>query len=141
MRPPLPPQVSSGFVRGRSFNLIDGSRALARETHIEERLDDIQNQLQAELQRPATLRTVEISETAKTETFFNRVQEMHEKVEVKLSPSELARKAKETESRRRAEARIKGYEGDSCGQCGNFTLVRNGTCMKCDTCGGTSGCS
>ena len=39
------------------------------------------------------------------------------------------------------EARMKGYEGDSCGECGNFTLVRNGTCMKCDTCGGTSGCS
>ena len=42
---------------------------------------------------------------------------------------------------RALEARMKGYEGDSCGECGNFTLVRNGTCMKCDTCGGTSGCS
>jgi ribonucleoside-diphosphate reductase alpha chain len=39
------------------------------------------------------------------------------------------------------EARMKGYEGDSCGECGNFTLVRNGTCLKCDTCGSTSGCS
>ena len=39
------------------------------------------------------------------------------------------------------EARMKGYEGDSCGECGNFTLVRNGTCMKCETCGSTSGCS
>jgi ribonucleoside-diphosphate reductase alpha chain len=38
-------------------------------------------------------------------------------------------------------ARMKGYEGDSCGECGNFTLLRNGTCLKCDTCGGTSGCS
>ena len=38
-------------------------------------------------------------------------------------------------------ARMKGYEGDSCGECGNFTLVRNGTCLKCDTCGSTSGCS
>ncbi|HEX4112774.1 MAG TPA: vitamin B12-dependent ribonucleotide reductase [Stellaceae bacterium] len=38
-------------------------------------------------------------------------------------------------------ARIKGYEGDSCSECGNFTLVRNGTCLKCDTCGSTSGCS
>jgi ribonucleoside-diphosphate reductase alpha chain len=40
-----------------------------------------------------------------------------------------------------AAARMKGYEGDPCGECGNFTLVRNGTCLKCDTCGGTSGCS
>ena len=38
-------------------------------------------------------------------------------------------------------ARIKGYEGDSCEECGNFTLIRNGTCLKCDTCGATSGCS
>ena len=39
------------------------------------------------------------------------------------------------------EARMKGYEGDPCGECGNFTLVRNGTCLKCNTCGGTTGCS
>jgi ribonucleoside-diphosphate reductase alpha chain len=39
------------------------------------------------------------------------------------------------------EAKLKGYEGDACGECGNFTLVRNGTCMKCATCGATSGCS
>ena len=42
---------------------------------------------------------------------------------------------------RRAEALMKGYQGDACGECGNFTLVRNGTCMKCDTCGATTGCS
>jgi ribonucleoside-diphosphate reductase alpha chain len=41
----------------------------------------------------------------------------------------------------RARARMQGYEGDPCGECGNFTLVRNGTCLKCNTCGGTSGCS
>jgi ribonucleoside-diphosphate reductase alpha chain len=39
------------------------------------------------------------------------------------------------------QARIKGYEGDPCPACGSFTLIRNGTCMKCDTCGGTTGCS
>jgi hypothetical protein len=42
---------------------------------------------------------------------------------------------------RRTEARMKGYEGESCSECGNFTMVRNGTCLKCDTCGSTSGCS
>ncbi len=40
-----------------------------------------------------------------------------------------------------AEARMKGYEGESCTECGNFTMVRNGTCLKCETCGSTSGCS
>ena len=38
-------------------------------------------------------------------------------------------------------ARLKGYVGDPCSSCGNFTLVRNGTCLKCDTCGTTTGCS
>ena len=41
----------------------------------------------------------------------------------------------------RAEAIEQGYVGDSCGECGNYTLVRNGTCLKCNTCGGTTGCS
>jgi len=39
------------------------------------------------------------------------------------------------------QARLKGYEGDMCPECGLFTMVRNGTCLKCDTCGATSGCS
>ncbi|PWB70933.1 vitamin B12-dependent ribonucleotide reductase [candidate division GN15 bacterium] len=38
-------------------------------------------------------------------------------------------------------ARMRGYEGDMCRECGSFTMVRNGTCLKCDTCGATSGCS
>jgi ribonucleoside-diphosphate reductase alpha chain len=42
---------------------------------------------------------------------------------------------------RRAEAKMKGYVGEACPECANFTLVRNGTCLKCDTCGGTTGCS
>jgi ribonucleoside-diphosphate reductase alpha chain len=49
--------------------------------------------------------------------------------------------AKAAAAEKRAEARAKGYEGEACPECGNFTLVRNGTCMKCDTCGSTTGCS
>ncbi|MEM1387377.1 MAG: vitamin B12-dependent ribonucleotide reductase [Pseudomonadota bacterium] len=41
----------------------------------------------------------------------------------------------------RTKAKMQGYEGDPCGDCGNYTLVRNGTCLKCNTCGATSGCS
>jgi ribonucleoside-diphosphate reductase alpha chain len=41
----------------------------------------------------------------------------------------------------RAAARAKGYEGEACPECHNFTMVRNGTCLKCDTCGSTTGCS
>ncbi len=49
--------------------------------------------------------------------------------------------ATEERLQRVRSARINGYDGDACGECGNFTLVRNGTCLKCVTCGGTTGCS
>lgn len=52
-----------------------------------------------------------------------------------------AQTAVPSKAERRAEAKAKGYEGEMCSECGNFTLVRNGTCMKCDTCGSTTGCS
>ncbi len=41
----------------------------------------------------------------------------------------------------RSLARMQGFEGDACSECGNFTLVRSGTCMYCTTCGTTTGCS
>lgn len=44
-------------------------------------------------------------------------------------------------SNRIRAARLQGFAGDACGDCGNFTLVRNGTCLKCNTCGSTTGCS
>ena len=52
------------------------------------------------------------------------------------APAELSTSAEQMKL-----ARLKGYEGDPCGECANFTLVRNGTCLKCMTCGSTSGCS
>ena len=39
------------------------------------------------------------------------------------------------------DAKAQGYEGDSCSECGALTMVRNGSCLKCVTCGSTSGCS
>jgi hypothetical protein len=60
----------------------------------------------------------------------------HEHAEVEAQAAPVADKAAKV-----AEARMKGYEGESCNECGNFTMVRNGTCLKCDTCGSTSGCS
>ncbi len=38
-------------------------------------------------------------------------------------------------------AKMKGYEGDACPTCQSFTMVRNGSCLKCQSCGATSGCS
>ncbi|MEE3242892.1 MAG: vitamin B12-dependent ribonucleotide reductase, partial [Candidatus Thermoplasmatota archaeon] len=34
-----------------------------------------------------------------------------------------------------------GFEGDPCPECGQFTLVSNGSCLKCVSCGATTGCS
>ncbi|GLK69110.1 vitamin B12-dependent ribonucleotide reductase [Hansschlegelia plantiphila] len=56
------------------------------------------------------------------------------------APKDAAPAARTADSRR-LEARLKGYEGENCSECGNFTMVRNGTCLKCETCGSTSGCS
>ena len=41
----------------------------------------------------------------------------------------------------RRQSQARGYTGDACPECGHFTLVRNGTCLKCDVCGATTGCS
>ena len=58
-----------------------------------------------------------------------------------LVETEISTPAVATEMDLRSKAKMQGYEGDPCGDCGNYTLVRNGTCMKCNTCGATSGCS
>jgi ribonucleoside-diphosphate reductase alpha chain len=75
-------------------------------------------------------------------------QEVHhdlsptEKLEaLQWSKAGAAAAAQPSKAERRLEAKAKGYEGEMCGECLNFTLVRNGTCMKCDTCGSTTGCS
>jgi len=80
---------------------------------------------------------------------FEGATALKAELEAELSPTEKlafsragsAAQAAPTKAERRAEAKAKGYEGEMCSECGNFTLVRNGTCMKCDTCGSTTGCS
>jgi ribonucleoside-diphosphate reductase alpha chain len=77
---------------------------------------------------------------------------LHAEPEAKLSPAQKLEfraeavpdakaDAKADARAKRAEAKAQGYEGDPCGECQNYTLVRNGTCMKCNTCGSTTGCS
>jgi Zn-dependent peptidase ImmA (M78 family) len=45
------------------------------------------------------------------------------------------------DKKKQGEAKSSRHESTACGECGNFTLVRNGTFIKCDTCGSTTGCS
>ncbi len=53
----------------------------------------------------------------------------------------IAVQPQRTKGQLRSDAIKRGYVGESCPDCGNFTMVRNGTCLKCDTCGSTTGCS
>ena len=36
---------------------------------------------------------------------------------------------------------LRGYTGDVCSHCGHAAMVRSGTCLRCEICGETSGCS
>lgn len=64
-----------------------------------------------------------------------------EKVKAAATGLSADAERKKVEADRRVKAMMQGYTGDMCSECSNFTMVRNGTCLKCDTCGSTSGCS
>jgi len=113
--------VSKGLMRGRTSNLI----AVQREQDVMATVLAFQGAtaLKAE---PAAVNDDQALDDADMDT---------------LGWSAPAPAAKASLSDKRAEARMKGYVGESCPECANFTLVRNGTCLKCDTCGSTTGCS
>ena len=75
------------------------------------------------------------------EQFRNELREAATEELADLDWQAPATKASGNPLDKRTEARMKGYVGESCPECANFTLVRNGTCLKCDTCGSTTGCS
>ena len=47
----------------------------------------------------------------------------------------------DAEAKTRRLARENGFTGDICTDCGSSQMVRNGTCLKCNACGSTTGCS
>ncbi len=66
---------------------------------------------------------------------------LHATAPVSTVTSERKRVLSLSKTANRLTAKLKGYEGDPCPDCGQFTLVRNGSCLKCDSCGATTGCS
>jgi len=123
--------VSRGFMRG-NLRLASGGRAHHHES------DSALSSLRRDL--PAAYPIIETATAlypsdgatalkAETEVMFQRT----------VSETQIVKKR--STSDRVAEARLRGYEGVACSECQNFTMVRNGTCLKCDTCGSTSGCS
>ncbi len=83
--------------------------------------------------------TAPVAQTSAVATAFARSGNTELAVKLETAPAPVV--APSSAAERIAQARMKGYEGESCSECGNFTMVRNGTCLKCDTCGSTSGCS
>ncbi|HEX4295802.1 MAG TPA: hypothetical protein VHZ29_16830, partial [Rhizomicrobium sp.] len=143
--------ASTGFVRGQIHRTIAVVRGGAAPKMMEEH--DTHRHVQNDIERGMLevadeFTTVDLSEIRNSvlEAAANPVADLVTAIGVSLTEraataAEKAGKARDIQARRAAEARMKGYEGDACGSCGNFTLVRNGTCMKCNTCGSTSGCS
>jgi ribonucleoside-diphosphate reductase alpha chain len=116
--------VSRGFTRGNVDRLMlipGGGGSAAGITQRTGSLTVGANALKGELAQPAA---------------------QEQKVgEAEMSKLAFAAPAAPSIADRRAEAKMKGYVGEACPECANFTLVRNGTCLKCDTCGSTTGCS
>ncbi|HRE60518.1 MAG TPA: vitamin B12-dependent ribonucleotide reductase [Micropepsaceae bacterium] len=158
--------VSTGLVRGQQQlqNLVVVEGGAAVKLDVEAALSELRNQMQAEetVSRVSIIERVQDDDEEDGDAAFEDVvEEAQARLEKSANPVARAvenlertlarapepartdaRKAKREDYMRKSfEARVKGYEGDACGSCGNFTLVRNGTCLKCDTCGGTSGCS
>ncbi len=90
-----------------------------------------------ELQEEATAFKRDYEEKARENTASETVAEAF----LESDDATSASQTKKLEADRRAKSIMQGYTGNSCPECQNFTMVRNGTCEKCDTCGSTSGCS
>jgi len=135
--------ASTGFVRGNPLTVVRGGAALARaakadpaETHAHDRAQDEDHAFVE-----AFVEVGEQVREAVTAFEGDPVGVAVAQIEASFASETRVTMDHDIYARRSAEARLKGYVGDACGACGNFTLVRNGTCMKCDTCGSTSGCS
>jgi ribonucleoside-diphosphate reductase alpha chain len=153
--------ASNGYVRGnyRQLSLVktggaaamlaltEGNLAHDHAHHHESSPDEELEAFLSDDEEPGVAQTLDqIRAEVLAEAGVNPVGELVSAIGVSLTQradnaAARAGKARELQAKRAAEARMKGYEGDACGSCGNFTLVRNGTCMKCNTCGSTSGCS
>ena len=128
--------VSKGLVRGKTVNLLVPQPVVATEPRAG--TDNVTVLRASGTQTVgATALKTDPAELAEASPEVEHLEAAVESLMEKSLPwSASARKAEA-----RAEAKAKGYEGEACPECMNFTMVRNGTCLKCDTCGGTTGCS
>ncbi len=138
--------ASTGYYRGNPLVVVRGGAAPKLEiAHEHEHLHvhGHDNEADATLDADITVEeTLEVAGVAAGNPIADVMSAIGERLSAAADEAaDASGRAREAYARRAAEARLKGFEGDACGTCGNFTLVRNGTCMKCNTCGSTSGCS
>ncbi len=112
----------------------------------EQDMDDI------EKKHPEDYESEEIVSERMIELDKTKPQEVMQPVTITTTPSNgNGHVKKETTNKRSSvlnsymkkiqEAKDRGYTGDICPECQSMTMVRNGTCLKCTTCGSTTGCS
>ncbi len=121
--------VSKGLTRGRpqNFLAVTGGQMSAGTT-------TGQAQMQADASGGAQVFAFSGATALKAEPLEQKSVEALFQPASKVEPAPLQQDA-------RAIAKMKGYLGEACPECQNMTLVQNGTCKKCETCGATTGCS
>ncbi len=133
--------VSKGLLRGRALAAVGGMAVAPSSTHGASGGETMKaaqgnvTSLRASAQSSSAQSSAPLTQGAvalKAEV----ASQVASEVAAATAPS-----ARDQIANQRAAAKAKGYEGSACPECHNFTMVRNGTCLKCDTCGSTTGCS
>ncbi|MCA0423964.1 MAG: vitamin B12-dependent ribonucleotide reductase [Proteobacteria bacterium] len=121
--------VSKGLVRGKVtnfLNVVDGGGSVAAV---------------ATAQGGAAAYAVAGATALKADDVADAIESLPFAAAVAVPAKAVDGRAEDSLATKRSIAKMKGYVGEACPECMNFTLVRNGTCLKCDTCGSTTGCS
>jgi len=82
-----------------------------------------------------------ISKPEITENGVMRTEGEKREVQMTLDATVAPLQERDADARLRQAARERGFTGDICDDCGSSQMVRNGTCLKCNSCGSTTGCS
>jgi len=82
-----------------------------------------------------------ISKPEITDQGVMRTEGEKREVQMTLDAAVAPLQEENADARARQAARERGFTGDICDDCGSSQMVRNGTCLKCNACGSTTGCS
>ena len=128
--------VSKGLTRGRATNFltVQGGQMTAGAA-------SGQGQKQADASGGAQVFAFAGATALKADAPIETKSGSDQFPQVEMGYSSPTERLERSQKELKAEAKIKGYLGEACPECQNFTLVQNGTCKKCESCGSTTGCS